>query len=113
MKLNPLECSFGVGSGKFLGFIVNSRGIEANLEKIKALIEMKSPTRTKDVKSLTGLIAALSKFISRSTNKCLPFFNLLKGSKKFEWSEECEKAFQAIKTHMAHPSNSFEANRWR
>ena len=43
MKLNPLKCSFGVGSGKFLGFIVNSRGIEANPEKIKALIEMKSP----------------------------------------------------------------------
>ena len=54
MKLNPLKCSFGVGSGKFLGFIVNSRGIEANPEKIKALIEMKSPTKIKDVQSLTG-----------------------------------------------------------
>ena len=52
MKLNPLKCSFGVCSGKFLGFIVNSRGIEANPEKIKALMEMKSPTRIKDVSKL-------------------------------------------------------------
>lgn len=87
MKLNPLKCFFGVGSRKFLGFIVNSRGIEDNLEKIKALIGMKSPTKTKDVQSLTGRIAALNRFISRSTDKCVPFFNLHKGSKKFEWSE--------------------------
>ena len=77
MKLNPLKCSFGVGSGKFLGFIVNSRGIEANPDKIKALIDMKSPERIKDVQSLTGRIAALSRFISKSIDKCVPFFNLL------------------------------------
>ena len=86
MKLNPLKCSFGVGSGKFLGFIVNSRGIEANPEKIKALIGMKSPARIKDVQSLTGRIVALSRFVSKSTDKCVPFFNLLRGGKKFEWT---------------------------
>ncbi|KAM6555169.1 hypothetical protein CsatB_015931 [Cannabis sativa] len=78
MKLNPLKCSFGVSSGKFLGFIVNSRGIEANPEKIKALIDMKSPTKVKDVQSLTGRIAALSRFVSKSTDKCVPFFNILR-----------------------------------
>ena len=101
MKLNPLKCSFGVGSGKFLGFIVNSRGIEANPEKIKALIEMKSPVKIKDFQSLTRRIAALSRFISKSTDKCVPFFNLLRGNKKFEWTIECEQASQALKTHMA------------
>ena len=40
MKLNPLKCAFGVGSGKFLGFMVNQCGIEANPEKIKALLEV-------------------------------------------------------------------------
>ena len=103
MKLNPLKCSFGVGSGKFLGFIVNSRGIEANPDKIKALIDMKSPEKIKDVQSLTGRIAALSRFISKSTDKCVPFFNLLRGSKKFEWTGDCEQAFQALKAHMAQP----------
>ena len=40
MKLNPTKCAFGVSVGKFLGFIVNSRGIEANLEKITAVLDM-------------------------------------------------------------------------
>ena len=49
MKLNLLKCAFGVASGKFLSFMVNHRGIEANLEKIQALIDMQSPTKTKEV----------------------------------------------------------------
>ena len=103
MKLNPQKCSFGVSSGKFLGFRVNALGIEANPDKIRALIEMPSPKKHKDVQSLTGRMAALSRFISKSTHKCVPFFNLLRGNKKFEWTEECEAAFQAIKKHMATP----------
>ena len=43
MKLNPAKCAFGVSVGKFLGFIVNHRGIEANPDKIKALLDMPSP----------------------------------------------------------------------
>ncbi|XP_062119078.1 uncharacterized protein LOC133832799 [Humulus lupulus] len=66
-------------------------------------MEMKSLGRTKDVQSLTGLITALSRFISKSTDKCVPFFNLLRGSEKFEWVEECEQAFQKIKKHLAQP----------
>ena len=68
-KLNPLKCSFGVASGKFLGFMVNHRGIEANPEKIPALIDMRSPNKTKEVQSLMRRVVALSKFISRATNK--------------------------------------------
>ena len=90
MKLNPQKFSFGVGSGKFVGYIVNMRGIEANLEKIQALLKMKSPTKIKEVQSLTGKVAALRRFISKSTDKCVPFFNLLKGNKKFEWNPDCE-----------------------
>ena len=60
MKLNPLKCAFGVESGKFLGFMVNQRGIEANPKKKKALLEMKSPKIPKEVMSLVGRVAALS-----------------------------------------------------
>ena len=70
MKLNPNKCVFGVESGKFLGYIVSRRGIEANPEKIKALLEMKSPRRIKEVQSLTGRIAALTRFVSKATDKC-------------------------------------------
>ena len=104
MKLNPVKCTFGVSSGKFLGFMVNSRGIEANPDKIKALIEMSPPKNKKEVQCLTGRVAALNRFISRSTDKCLPFFNILKGSKKFAWDEECEEAFIKLKEHLGKPS---------
>ena len=103
MKLNPQKCSFGVSSGKFLGFIINALGIEANSDKIRALIEMPLPKKLKDVQSLTGRMAGLSRFISKSTDKCVPFFNLLQGNKKFEWTKECEAAFKAIKKHMSTP----------
>lgn len=49
IKLNPLKCAFSVSSGKVLSFIVSSRGIEANPKKIKALIEMESPKKPKEV----------------------------------------------------------------
>ncbi|GKU94475.1 hypothetical protein SLEP1_g7971 [Rubroshorea leprosula] len=78
MKLNPAKCTFGVELGKFLGFMVSRRGIEVNPEKIKAIEEMKSPRSTKDVQRLVGRIAALHRFISKSTDKCLPFFKVLR-----------------------------------
>ena len=74
MKLNPTKCAFKVSRGKFLGFVVNSSIIEANLDKIGAMLDMRPPSNAKEVQRLTGRIAALSRFISRSNNKCQPFF---------------------------------------
>ena len=70
MKLNQTKCAFGVSAGKFLCFIVNSLRIEANQKKIKATIDMQPPLNTKEIQHLTGRIAALSCFISRSSDKC-------------------------------------------
>ena len=71
MKLNPSKCPFGVVSRKFLGFMVSQRGIEANLDKIQAILNMEPPKNIKDVQSLTGQVAALNKFFSKATDKCL------------------------------------------
>ena len=98
MKLNPSKCAFGVALGKFLEFMVSHRGIEANLEKIKAILDMKSPQNIKEVQSLTGRVAALNRFVSKATDKCLPFFRVLK--KAFEWTDECQKAFQDLKMYL-------------
>ena len=98
MKLNPSKCAFGVASGKFLGFMVSHRGIEANPEKIKAILDMKSPQSIKEVQSLTGRVAALNMFVSKATDRCLPFFKVLK--KAFEWTDECQRAFQDLKTYL-------------
>ncbi|GAU47368.1 hypothetical protein TSUD_403710 [Trifolium subterraneum] len=94
IKLNPEKCSFGVQAGKFLGFMLTRRGIEVNPEKCKAIMEMKSPANAKDVQKLTGRIASLTRFLSCSADKNLPFFQLLRKNEKFCWTEECEGAFQ-------------------
>ena len=87
MKLNPRKCAFRVTAGKFLGFMVSQRGIEANPDKIRAIIEMKPSRNVKEVQSLNGKVAVLNRFVLRATNKCLPFFRTLK--KSFEWTDEC------------------------
>ena len=78
MKLNPSKCVFRVASGKFLGFMVSQRGIEANPEKVRAILDMATPKTVKEVQKLTGRVAALNRFVSKSTDKCLPFFKTLK-----------------------------------
>ena len=87
MKLNPSKCVFGVLSRKFLGFMVSHRGIEANPNKIQAILDMKPLQNIKEVQSLTGRVAALNRFVSKAIDKCLPFFKVLK--KAFEWMDEC------------------------
>ena len=85
--MNPSKCAFEVSSSKFLGFMVSHRGIGANLDKIQAILNMEPPSNIKEVQSLTEQVATLNKFVSKATNKCLPFFKVLK--KAFEWTNEC------------------------
>ena len=87
MKLNSSKCAFGVSSSKFLGFMVSHRGIEANPDKIQAILNMEPPRNIKEVQSFTEQVAAFNRFVSKATNKCLPFFKVLK--KAFEWTDEC------------------------
>jgi len=102
-KLNPTKCVFGVPSGKLLGFIVSSRGIEANPTKVNAIKYMKPPRSKKDLMKLTGCMAALSRFISRLGDRGLPFFKLLRKSDKFEWNDDASKAFQELKDFLTMP----------
>ncbi|KAL5539414.1 hypothetical protein UlMin_045365 [Ulmus minor] len=103
MKLNPSKCAFGVSSGKFLGFMVNHRGIEANPAKIQALLDMEPPRKIKEVQRLTGRIAALNRFISRATDRCKPFFQALRKGKDFVWTADCEQSFQELKSYLGKP----------
>ena len=63
MKLNPTKCVFAVSSRKFLGFMVSQWGIKVNPDKIKAIMEIKSPETVKEVQSLTGKVATLNRFV--------------------------------------------------
>ena len=101
IKLNPAKCAFGVSAEKFLGFIVNHRGIEANLDKIKVVLDMSLPSGIKEVQCLTGRIAALSQFVSKASDKCQPLFQVLK--KAFQWDTKYEEAFSALKAYLSPP----------
>jgi len=71
--------------GKFLGHLVTKRGIEANPDQITALQNLQSPKTTKEVQRLTRMAAALNRFISKSSDRCRPLFQLLKKREGYEW----------------------------
>ena len=77
LHLKASKCSFGVGSGKFLGYMITHRGIEVNPDQIKAVNDLKPPRNAKEVHKLTRMIAALNRFISRSVDRCRPFYLLI------------------------------------
>ena len=101
MKLNPSKCAFGVTTGKFLGFMVSQRGKEVNPKKVRTIMELAPPKMVKEVQSLNGKIAVLNRFVSRVTDKCLPFFRTLKRS--FEWTDECQQVFENLKVYLSSP----------
>jgi hypothetical protein len=101
LKLNPEKCVFGVPSGKLLGYFVSHRGIEANPDKIKAIEQIQAPRTVKDVRRLTGCVAAMSRFISRFAKRALPFFKSLKKACPVKWTTEEEAALQDLKTYLS------------
>ena len=103
LRLNASKCSFNVGLGKFLGYMVTHKRIEVNPDQIKAINNLRSPQNPKEVKKLTGMAVTLNRFISRSANKYRPFFLLINKWKGFEWTEECATAFQQLKDYLARP----------
>ena len=83
LRLNASKCSFSVGSGKFLGYMVTHRGIEVNPNQIKTINNLRSPRNPKEVQKLTKMATALNRFISRSADRCRPFFLLINKWKGF------------------------------
>ncbi|KAA3474027.1 Retrovirus-related Pol polyprotein from transposon opus [Gossypium australe] len=93
MKLNPEKCAFDVRAGKFLGFMIWERGIEANSEKIQAIAEMPSPPRELQKKFCIPQ--------ARMASKCFPFFKALR--KPFSWTEERQTTFEQLKKYLSFP----------
>lgn len=99
MRLNPAKCTFGVPDGKFLDFMLTSQG-----DKCWDVIEMRSPSSLKEVQRLATRIASLQRFLPKLVDKSAPFLKILKNPKDFRWTDECEKAFQQLKSFLASPS---------
>lgn len=104
MKLNSRKCTFGVGGGIFLRYIISDRDIKLDPEKVQALINMAVPRTVKEVQSLNGRLASLNKFLSHSAQWSLPFFKILKvkttKEEEIKWTPEANATFQDLKRHL-------------
>ncbi|XP_070007434.1 uncharacterized protein [Nicotiana sylvestris] len=103
LKLNPTKCTFGVPSGKLLGFIVSRRGIELDPSKIKSIRDLPPPKNKKEVMSLLARLNYISRFIAQLTTTCEPIFKLLKKDVAVRWTDDCQKAFDRIKDYLSKP----------
>ena len=103
LKLNPKKCTFRVTSGKLLGFLVRQRGIEVDMDKIKAIVDLLVPRTTKEVKGLLGRLNYIACFILHLIDRCLPFFKLLRKNAPIQWDEECGIVFNEIKHYLTNP----------
>ena len=103
MKLNPSKYAFGVSTGRFLGFMVTRRGIEANLAQLIAILESLAPASRKGVQQLTSRLASLGWFISRFIDCLKLFFGTLKEANRARWNKERDEALITIKQYLAEP----------
>ncbi|XP_014522940.1 uncharacterized protein LOC106779360 [Vigna radiata var. radiata] len=103
MRLNPAKCTFGVNTGRFLGFMLTDRGIEANPDKCKAILEMRSPNSLKEIQCLVGRLTSLSRFIPKLAEKIKPILKLMRKNTPEGWNEECEEAFKGVKEILTVP----------
>jgi hypothetical protein len=87
MRFNPEKCTFGVKAGKFLGFYLTERGIEANPDKCRAFFDHPMPDSKKSIQTLNGMLTSLSRFVAKSAQHALPLFKLLRKESAFEWTE--------------------------
>ena len=86
LRLNPNKCAFGVTSGKLLGFIVSSRGIEIDPAKVQAIRSMLALRTEKEIRSFLGRINYIACFIAQLTATCEPLFKLLRKDVKIKWT---------------------------
>jgi hypothetical protein len=100
LKLNPEKCVFRVKKCMFLGFLVSTKGIEANPSKIEVILRMEPPNSKKWAQWLAGRLASLNRFISRSAETNLPFFEILKSTEDFQWGPAQQKAFEELKQYL-------------
>jgi hypothetical protein len=103
LKLKPEKCTLMQKSVSFLGHVVSGDGISTDPEKIRAVTEWPTPSRVKDVRSFLGLASYYRRFVRGFATLASPLHNLMKKGVHFEWTEEADAAFQALKAALTSP----------
>ncbi|MCH79701.1 hypothetical protein A2U01_0000455, partial [Trifolium medium] len=105
LKMNPMKCAFSVSAGKFLGFLIQEKGVEVDSSKSKAIMDCQPPKNKKELQSFLGKVNFLRRFISNLAGRITTFTPLLKLKKedKFQWNDDHQKAFDEIKWYLVNP----------
>ncbi|WRX22815.1 Reverse transcriptase domain - like 10 [Theobroma cacao] len=103
LRLNLTKCTFGVTSGRLLGFIVSERGIEVDPDKVQAIRDLSPPKTQKEVRGFLEKLNYIARFISQLTLKCDPILKLLHKHNPGAWNEECQVAFDKVKEYLLSP----------
>ena len=85
LRMNPLKCAFEVPFGKFLGFLVHSKGIEVDPTKATTIATMRPPAMVKELKSFLGKVSYIRRFIPGLVSITSAFTKLLRKGQSFEW----------------------------
>jgi hypothetical protein len=100
MMLNRKKCVFDVSSGKLLGYMVSSRGIDVNSTKVEAIKKLQPSRTRREIQKLSGMMAALSRFISKLDKRGMPFYKLLRKTNEFQWDDQAASAFVQLKQYL-------------
>jgi len=103
LKMNPTKLFLGVASDKFLGFVVTSKGIYLDPEKVCAVQQMQPPRNLRELRGLQRRLAYVRRFISNLSERCQPFTKLMKKGVSFIWDDACQQAFEEIKRYLTQP----------
>lgn len=103
LRLNPKKCAFGVTLGKLLGYIVATKVIKVDQEKVQALMEITPPHNIRQMRGLQGRLQSIHRFISQLTDKSQPFTKTLHKGVKYEQNKDCDQNLVQIKQYLCNP----------
>ena len=104
IKLNPKKCELLQQSINFLGHIISPEGLSPDQSKLAAIRDLQSPKTLKETRQALGLFSYYRRFLPKFSAEAAPLNNLLKNNVKWQWTPDCEQAFQSLKTKLInHP----------
>ena len=98
LKMKKSKCSFFKKELHYLGHLLTTDGLKPQPEKVRAISELKPPTTAKGVREFLGMVGYYRRFISRFADAARPLTKLIRRDTKFEWSEDCQKGFEYLRT---------------
>lgn len=103
LKLNPIKCEFMKKELLYLGHKISNKGVAPDPEKITALEQYPIPQNAKEAKRFVAFANYYRKHINHFAEIAAPLNRLSRKNVKFEWTTECQKAFESLKTSLSNP----------